>query len=112
MLVKKLHPHQILDIISKLGHLLVDINRAENRDITAIGLKTIVTSLPNDPAADSAVGNLATLLLHGLKGAMSVSTGVGQNAKNTANSQSSSRQELVLASLDVLKELLLRFGSR
>jgi hypothetical protein len=46
VLVRKASIEQVVDIVDKLGLLVIDLEKKESRDIYAIGLKTIVGAVP------------------------------------------------------------------
>ncbi|CAG8725492.1 18074_t:CDS:10 [Gigaspora margarita] len=91
-LVKKVRETQLAEIIDKLCEYATQ-KKEELRDIAGIGLKTVIVEIPgNSPNAGSVVQRLIPKLLSQL-----------ENPKAT--------YEVQMDTLDILSELLARFGS-
>ncbi|CAG8768749.1 5795_t:CDS:2, partial [Racocetra persica] len=91
-LVKKVRETQLAEIIDKLCEYATQ-KKEELRDIAGIGLKTVIVEIPsNSPNAGSVVQRLIPKLLSQL-----------ENSKAT--------YEVQMDTLDILSELLARFGS-
>ena len=67
MLVQKFHPDQVVEVVDKLGRLIVDSEqKTESRDIYSIGLKTIIQSV-RDEDGESISAKLVKSLILGLR---------------------------------------------
>jgi hypothetical protein len=67
MLVQKFHSDQVVDVVDKLGKLIVDPEqKAESRDIYSVGLKTMIQSV-RDEDGEAISAKLVRSLIVGLK---------------------------------------------
>eukprot|EP00934_Nitzschia_sp_Nitz4_P009374 Nitzschia sp. Nitz4//scaffold383_size13514//5188//9241//NITZ4_008976-RA/size13514-augustus-gene-0.1-mRNA-1//1//CDS//3329549939//9364//frame0 len=88
VLLTTVKEEQVLEIADSLADQVLDASKSELRDVYAIGLRTLVKTIPSsmgDPTSQRLVGRL----LDGIR---------------TAS------EEIVLACLDILADLLVRFG--
>jgi cullin-associated NEDD8-dissociated protein 1 len=81
---------QVLEIADSLADQVLDASQAELRDVYAIGLRTLVKTIPSS-MGDLTSQRLVGRLLDGIR--------------------TSSNEEIVLACLDILTDLLGRFGA-
>jgi cullin-associated NEDD8-dissociated protein 1 len=89
ILLTTVHQEQVLEIADSLANQVLDKNKGELRDVYAIGLRTLCKTVPIE-MGDLVSQKLVTRLLEGLQ---------------------SDQEEIVLACLDVLTDLLGRFGA-
>lgn len=66
MLVQKFHSDQVVEVVDKLGKLIVETDQKESRDIYAIGLKTMIQSV-RDEDGEAISSKLLKSLVVGLK---------------------------------------------
>ncbi|KAL3806814.1 hypothetical protein ACHAXA_010760, partial [Cyclostephanos tholiformis] len=112
VLLITVHEHQVIEIADRLCTLVLDLSKSELRDVYAIGLKTLVETVP------SSMGNvvchrLINSLIDGIHNnscPKSSHTSEGSGNGNTSSDDKSS-EEIVLACLNALTDLLTRFGS-
>ena len=83
---------QVLEIADSLADQVLDVSKSELRDVYAIGLRTLVKTCP-EIMGDQVSQRLLGRLLDGCR------------------STAENKQEIVLACLDILSELLGRFGA-
>jgi cullin-associated NEDD8-dissociated protein 1 len=89
VLLTTVQEEQVLEIADSLADQVLDASKSELRDVYAIGLRTLVQTIPprmGDPTSQRLVGRL----LEGIRG---------------------NEEEIVLSCLDILTDLLGRFGS-
>jgi cullin-associated NEDD8-dissociated protein 1 len=103
VLLTTVQQEQVLEIAESLADQVLDASKSELRDVYAIGLRTLVKTCP--AAMGSRVSQrLLGRLLEGIRtGSIPPPDGGGDS--------SSEREEIVLACLDVLTDLLGRFGA-
>ena len=89
VLLTTVQEEQVLEICQSLADQMLDDSKSELRDVYAIGLRTLCKTVPG-PMGDRVSQRLVVRLLEGM---------------------SSSNQDIILASLDVLTDLLGRFGA-
>ena len=92
---------QVLEIADSLADQVLDASKSELRDVYAIGLRTLCQTIPagmGDMTAQRLVGRL----LDGIR------TGSSTSTSSNANPE---QEEITLACLDVLTDLLTRFGA-
>lgn len=97
VLLTTVQQEQVIEIANSLADQVLDASKSELRDVYAIGLRTLVKTIPvsmGNLVAQSLVGRL----LEGIRG--------GSTGLLTTNTQ-----EIVLACLDILTDLLTRFGA-
>lgn len=89
VLLTTVQEEQVLEIADSLADQVLDASKSELRDVYAIGLRTLVQTIPprmGDPTSQRLVGRL----LEGIRG---------------------NQEEIVLSCLDILTDLLGRFGA-
>ena len=99
----------VLEIADSLTDQVLDAGKSELRDVYAIGLRTLVKTIPlgmGDRTGDRLVGRL----LDGIRSSSSSSTD-SNNDETTTSPPSKEREEIVLSCLDILTDLLGRFGA-
>lgn len=93
---------QVVEIADRLCTLVLDESKSDLRDVYAIGLKTLVETVP------VSMGNVVS---HRLIGRLM--EGIHSNTATAATgTEDKSSEEIVVACLNVLTDLLTRFGSR
>ena len=90
ILLTTVHEEQVLEIADSLADQVLDAQKSELRDVYAIGLRTLCKTVPS-PMGDRVSQRLVGRLLDGIR--------------------ASASEEIVLACLDVLSDLLARFGA-
>lgn len=90
ILLTTVHEEQVLEIADSLADRVLDPSKSELRDVYAIGLRTLCKTVPSE-MGDKVSQKLVGRLLEGI--------------------QSSDSEEICLACLDVLTDLLQRFGA-
>lgn len=107
---------QVIEIANRLTSLVLDKTKSDLRDVYAIGLKTLVETVPVQ------MGNIVSdrLVLPLIGGihknsreieSSSSTTTTAANTNEEKNKLDKNLEEIVLACLNVLTDLLLRFGS-
>lgn len=109
VLLTSVQEEQVVEIADRLCTLVLDQSKSDLRDVYAIGLKTMVEKIP------SSMGNIVShrLISRLIEGIHTNST-TGKSARSpgtTTTSEDKSSEEIVLACLNVLTDLLTRFGS-
>ena len=89
ILLTTVHEEQVLEIADSLADQVLDPEKSELRDVYAIGLRTLCKTVPSE-MGDRVSQKLVKRLLEGIQ---------------------SDNEEIVLACLDVLTDLLGRFGA-
>eukprot|EP00979_Chaetoceros_neogracilis_P018000 scaffold10547_cov268-Chaetoceros_neogracile.AAC.9 len=112
VLVTCVHEDQVVAIAERLSALVLDEKKSALRDVYAIGLRTLVKTVPMN-MGDIVSSRLAAGLLDGIK---SFSPGIltkGALTQSTKEIKEASRvaEEITLACLEILTELLARFGA-
>jgi len=100
---------QVVEIADRLCTLVLDQSKSDLRDVYAIGLKTLVETVP------STMGNIVShrlinRLIDGIH-TNSTTSSSGKSASGSSSSEDKNMEEIVLACLNVLTDLLTRFGS-
>lgn len=90
VLLTTVQEEQVLEIADSLADQVLDASKSELRDVYAIGLRTLVQTIP-PRMGDPTSGRLVGRLLEGIRGQQ--------------------EEEIVLCCLDILTDLLGRFGS-
>ena len=86
MLVQKFHSDQAVEVVDKLGKLMVEADqKQESRDIYAIGLKTLIQSV-RDEDGEAIALKLIKSLIAGLRRASGVSGAAAATTTATATS--------------------------
>ena len=89
VLLTTVQEEQVLEIADSLADQVLDASKSELRDVYAIGLRTLVQKIPQS-MGDRTSQRLVGRLLEGIRG---------------------NQEEIVLSCLDILTDLLGRFGS-
>jgi len=106
VLLKTVHEEQVVEIADRLGSLVYDSTKCELRDVYAIGLRTLVKEV--QVGGDLVAHRLTNCLIEGIK---QNSPSMISNSANTDKASVAKSQDITLACLDVLTDLLPRFGS-
>jgi len=93
-LARKVHEQHVQDIIAKLSNHILNEKAEETRDIASTGLKTVISEIPSDSV--NIVRLIVKTLIPKLIGAIG---------------EKESASEIVSICLDILNDLLVRFGS-
>lgn len=107
---------QVIEIADRLCTLVLDQSKSDLRDVYAIGLKTLVETVP------SSMGNVVChRLINRLIDGIHANSGTkksppgkspsGGSGNGITSADDKSSEEIVLACLNVLTDLLTRFGS-
>lgn len=109
VLLVTVQEEQVVEIADRLCTLVLDQSKSDLRDVYAIGLKTLVETVP------TSMGNIVSHRLIGrlIDGIHANSAAVGgkSSAASGTSAEEKSSEEIVLACLNVLTDLLTRFGS-
>lgn len=109
VLLSTVQEEQVVEIAERLCTLVLDQSKSDLRDVYAIGLKTLVETVP------ASMGNVVSQRLIGrlVDGIHTNSTTQNKTASGTVSSSAEDKnsEEIVLACLNVLTDLLTRFGS-
>lgn len=92
VLVKKVHLQQIVEISDKLCELILDSSKNELRDIHSIGLKTLISDIPDDSI--SSIVNVVKKITKNLI------IGISRSGSDDTNKEC----------IDIMSDLLKRFG--
>ncbi len=108
VLVTCVHEDQVVTIAERLGALVLDKTKSALRDVYAIGLRTLVTTVPIK-MGDIVSNRLTAELMDGIsKNAVLIDSGSkGKEDRDAAKIA----EEISLACLEILTELLTRFGA-
>ena len=101
ILLTSVHEDQVVEIAERLGNLLLDTSKGELRDVYAIGLRTLVKTIPIE-MGDRVSERLIVKLLVGIRG---IPTNVEDKAIVKATGQ------ITISSLEILADLVERFGA-
>mmetsp|Transcript_6862 Transcript_6862/g.10442 ORF Transcript_6862/g.10442 Transcript_6862/m.10442 type:complete len:1374 (-) Transcript_6862:170-4291(-) len=108
VLVTCVHEDQVVTIAERLGSLVLDATKSALRDVYAIGLRTLVTTVPMN-MGDIVSNRLTAALIDGIsKNSSSIDSNSGEKEDREAAKVA---QEITLACLEILTELLTRFGA-
>ena len=114
VLVTCVHEDQVVAIAERLSTLVLDENKSALRDVYAIGLRTLVKTVPMN-MGDIVSSRLAAALLDGIRNYSPkiLSNLQYQEATSNAVMKEKSRvaEDITLACLEILTELLARFGA-
>jgi cullin-associated NEDD8-dissociated protein 1 len=92
VLLTTVQQEQVLEIADSLADQVLDASKSELRDVYAIGLRTLCRTVPS-AMGDRVSQRLTSRLLEGVR------------------SEAAEREEIVLCSLDILTDVLVRFGA-
>mmetsp|Transcript_30518 Transcript_30518/g.46814 ORF Transcript_30518/g.46814 Transcript_30518/m.46814 type:complete len:1387 (+) Transcript_30518:134-4294(+) len=98
VLLTTVHEEQVLEIADSLADQVLDAGKSELRDVYAIGLRTLCKTVPPH-MGDRVSQRLVVRLLEGIR----------THTESAEHDKSS--EDIVLACLDVLTDLLARFGA-
>ena len=110
---------QVLEIADCLADQVLDVSKSELRDVYAIGLRTLVKTCPSS-MGDQVSQRLLGRLLEGCRDSSTsmVTTSTSSTRSSTTSASTTAttntpatKEEIVLACLDILSELLNRFGA-
>ena len=102
---------QVLEIADCLADQVLDVSKSELRDVYAIGLRTLVKTCPSS-MGDQVSQRLLGRLLEGCRDSSSTSTStIATTSTSSGTNTPATKEEIVLACLDILSELLNRFGA-
>jgi len=114
VLVTCVHEDQVVAIAERLSTLVLDEDKSALRDVYAIGLRTLVKTVPMN-MGDIVSSRLAAGLLDGIRNYSPriLSKQQSQEATTDAKMKAKSRvaEDITLACLEILTELLARFGA-
>jgi hypothetical protein len=114
-MVKKFHADQVVDVVDRLGSLVVDLDKKESRDIYSIGLKTIIGAVADDQGEQLSLKLLRSLIT-GLKAP--TGSGHAQQATSAWSATTPDKEKSSKAGdadfenilLDIVKDVFIRFG--
>jgi cullin-associated NEDD8-dissociated protein 1 len=98
----------VLEIADSLADQVLDASKSELRDVYAIGLRTLVKTIPSS-MGDQTSSRLVGRLLDGIR--TSSSSPAVASAADASSSSTTNPDEIVLSCLDILTDLLGRFGA-
>ena len=104
----------VLEIADSLADQVLDASKSELRDVYAIGLRTLVKTIPQS-MGDRTSSRLVGRLLDGIRtssassGAAAAAAADGDGTGDSA--ADNNKEEIVLSCLDILTDLLGRFGA-
>jgi len=101
VLLTTVHEDQVVEIAERLGSLLLDTSKGELRDVYAIGLRTLVKTIPME-MGDHVSERLMAKLLAGIRGNP-------VNAEDKVNAKAS--LQITVSCLEILADLVERFGT-
>ncbi len=108
VLVTCVHEGQVVIIAERLGARVLDESKSELRDVYTIGLRTLVTTVPVK-MGDVVSNKLTAKLLDGIS---TTSSAIETKSEEKEDRDAAKvAEEIYLACLDILTELLTRFGS-
>ena len=107
---------QVVEIADRLTALVLDVDKSDLRDVYAIGLKTLVETVPMK-MGQVVCGRLVGRLIEGVtRNSSGIESSVVTTASSSGggdemkNKMDKNLEEIVLACLNVLTDLLTRFG--
>ena len=113
VLVTSVHEDQVVTIAEKLAAQVLDPTKSGLRDVYAIGLRTLVKTVPM-PMGDIVSHRLAARLMDGIQ-THSPKLDTNPMVSSTATKQEKMEykisEEILLYSLEILNDLLTRFGA-
>eukprot|EP00574_Skeletonema_japonicum_P010659 CAMPEP_0201716250 /NCGR_PEP_ID=MMETSP0593-20130828/2261_1 /ASSEMBLY_ACC=CAM_ASM_000672 /TAXON_ID=267983 /ORGANISM="Skeletonema japonicum, Strain CCMP2506" /LENGTH=1369 /DNA_ID=CAMNT_0048206003 /DNA_START=50 /DNA_END=4159 /DNA_ORIENTATION=- len=105
VLLMTVQEEQVNEIADRICGLMLDPTKSALRDVYAIGLKTLVETVP-DEMGNAVCHRLSSRLVDGIHTNSNTSPNSSPSSGDDKNSE-----EIVLACLNVLTDLLTRFGS-
>jgi cullin-associated NEDD8-dissociated protein 1 len=108
VLLRTVHEEQVQEIAASLCTLVLDSSKSELRDVYAIGLRTLVKTVPLH-MGDVVSHHLVGRLVEGIRSNSSLTSAAKADAP--PDDRDRSTEEIILACLDVLNDILTRFGS-
>ncbi len=111
VLLTTVQEQQVIEIADRLCTLVLDLTKSDLRDVYAIGLKTLVETIPTS-MGNVVCHRLINRLIDGIHANSSNNTNSKlSTSTSSSSSDDKSSEEIVLACLNVLTDLLTRFGS-
>ena len=107
VLITTVHPEQVLEIADSLTDQVLDASKSELRDVYTIGLRTLVKTIPHS-SGNAVAHRLVSRLLDGIR--TSTTTNTTGTTPTTTLATDEGEEVIVLCCLDVLTDLLGRFG--
>jgi cullin-associated NEDD8-dissociated protein 1 len=102
---------QVVEIANRLTTHVLDISKSDLRDVYAIGLKTLVETVPFQ-MGNTVTERLVSRLIEGItKNSSTIESPTTKLTGDEKNKLDKNLEEIVLACLNVLTDLLTRFGS-
>lgn len=108
VLVTCVHEDQVVTIAERLGKLVLDKSKSALRDIYAIGLRTLVTTVPMK-MGDIVSNRLTAALMDGISRNSPIIN--SKSNEKVDRDEAKVAEEISLACLEILTELLTRFGA-
>ena len=106
VLLTTVQEEQVVEIADRLCTLVLDQSKGDLRDVYAIGLKTLVETVP------LSMGNVVShRLVQRLIDGIHTNSTTKSAGKSSSSADDKSSEEIVIACLNVLTDLLTRFGS-
>jgi len=110
VLLSSVSQEQVVEIAERLCALVLDQSKSDLRDVYAIGLKTLVETVPAE------MGNIVSQrlihrLVDGIHTNSTTKKGKSPSSGTSSSAEDKNSEEIVLACLNVLTDLLTRFGS-
>lgn len=100
----------VLEIADSLADQVLDASKSELRDVYAIGLRTLVKTIPSQ-MGDRTSERLIGRLLDGIRASSSSASTSSAAVEEVDETVKKTREEIVLCCLDILTDLLGRFGA-
>jgi cullin-associated NEDD8-dissociated protein 1 len=101
---------QVAEIADRLTALVLDVNKSDLRDVYAIGLKTLVETVPVQ-MGNTVSARLINRLIDGVhKNSFAIESPSKSMTGDEKNKLDKNLEEIVLACLNVLTDLMTRFG--
>jgi len=107
VLLTTVHEEQVIEIADRLCTLVLDSSKSELRDVYTIGLRTLVKTVPLQ-MGDLVSHRLVGRLIDGIRSNSTVPNG---EESSNGDTNDKSAEEITIACLDVMTDLLTRFGS-
>ena len=108
VLVTCVHEDQVVTIADRLGTLVLDESKSDLRDVYAIGLRTLVTTVPMK-MGDIVSNRLTAKLVEGIIEQNTILIKSNSDSKEDRDAAKVA-EEITLACLEILTELISRFG--
>lgn len=110
VLVTTVHEDQVVGIAQKLGALVLDESKSALRDVYAIGLRTLVKTVPIN-TGDIVSSKISAELMDGIRIRAKDIKDMSAASTKEERDKSKVAEEITLACLEILTDLLTRFGS-